>query len=207
MKFWFSIFSVWLWRCLAVQIVVNLTFPRRNSPKRQLVRKQRNKVTLRVLIFLSAEVVRISATIRYSLVSDELFYVGVHVRRGIDILMNERNLRHGHVAATADYYRRAMQMAKGDRENVVFVICSDNPSWVANHLPAQEKGTLFSCPGKHREVDMAIMTLCDALVLSTGTFSWWSGFLNLKAKEVRFYPIFCWRNSCYVANFTVFEQD
>ncbi|KAE9416560.1 hypothetical protein Angca_007507, partial [Angiostrongylus cantonensis] len=119
--------------------------------------------------------------------SDELFYVGVHVRRGIDIVMNERNRRHGHVAATADYYRRAMQMAKGDHENVVFVICSDNPSWVVNHLPAQEKGTLFSCPGKHREVDMAIMTLCDALVLSTGTFSWWSGFLNLKAKEIIYY--------------------
>uniref|UniRef100_A0A0K0DDQ9 Glycosyltransferase n=1 Tax=Angiostrongylus cantonensis TaxID=6313 RepID=A0A0K0DDQ9_ANGCA len=56
----------------------------------------------------------------YSKVSDELFYVGVHVRRGIDIVMNERNRRHGHVAATADYYRRAMQMAKGDHENVCF---------------------------------------------------------------------------------------
>lgn len=119
--------------------------------------------------------------------SDELFYVGVHVRRGIDIVMNERNRRHGHVAATVDYYQRAMQMAKGDRENVVFVVCSDNPLWVKNNLPIEEKGTLFTCPGKQREVDMAILTLCDALVLSTGTFSWWSGFLNLKATKIIYY--------------------
>ncbi|KJH41340.1 hypothetical protein DICVIV_12681 [Dictyocaulus viviparus] len=53
-----------------------------------------------------------------SALTDDLYYIGVHVRRGMDIVMNERNLRHGHKAANADYYRRAMQLAKGERENV-----------------------------------------------------------------------------------------
>ncbi|EYC15902.1 hypothetical protein Y032_0035g3036 [Ancylostoma ceylanicum] len=119
--------------------------------------------------------------------SDDLFYVGVHVRRGIDIEMNERNRKHGHVAAPADYYKRAMALAKGDRENVVFVVCSDNIAWAKKNLPSYEKGTVFHCPGKYREVDMAILAQCDALVLSTGTFSWWTGFLNQKASKIVYY--------------------
>ncbi|VDM69468.1 unnamed protein product, partial [Strongylus vulgaris] len=121
------------------------------------------------------------------LVSDDLYYIGVHVRRGMDIEMNERNRRHGHIAAPVDYYKRAMDLAKGERENVVFVICSDNISWAKKNLPNSEKGTFFYCPGQHREVDMAILTNCDALILSTGTFSWWSGFLNQKASKIIYY--------------------
>ena len=26
--------------------------------------------------------------------------------------------------------------------------------------------------------DICLLTLCDGLILSTGTYSWWSGFLN-----------------------------
>ncbi|WKX92310.1 hypothetical protein Q1695_010384 [Nippostrongylus brasiliensis] len=118
---------------------------------------------------------------------DDIFYIGVHVRRGMDIEMNERNLRHGHRAAPADYYKRAMELAKGDKEKVIFVVCSDNPSWAKKHLPAYDKGMIFHCPGTHREVDMAILIQCNALVLSTGTFSWWTGFLNENASQIIYY--------------------
>ncbi|VDL71590.1 unnamed protein product [Nippostrongylus brasiliensis] len=127
----------------------------------------------------------------YSKVLDDIFYIGVHVRRGMDIEMNERNLRHGHRAAPADYYKRAMELAKGDKEKVasavIFVVCSDNPSWAKKHLPAYDKGMIFHCPGTHREVDMAILIQCNALVLSTGTFSWWTGFLNENASQIIYY--------------------
>lgn len=118
---------------------------------------------------------------------DDLFYIGVHVRRGMDIEMNGRNIEHGHQAAPADYYKKAMEFAKGDREKVIFVVCSDNPSWAKKNLPSYDKGMIFFCPGVHREVDMAILAQCDALVLSTGTFSWWSGFLNQKSSQIIYY--------------------
>ncbi|KAK6020610.1 hypothetical protein OSTOST_13733, partial [Ostertagia ostertagi] len=76
-----------------------------------------------------------------------------------------------------------MEMASKGKENVIFVVCSDNPTWAKKHLPAYDKGMIFACPGVHREVDMAILLHCDALVLSTGTFSWWSGFLNTKSEK------------------------
>ncbi|KHJ91799.1 hypothetical protein OESDEN_08327 [Oesophagostomum dentatum] len=113
--------------------------------------------------------------------STDLYYIGVHVRRGMDIEMNDRNIRHGHVAAPADYYKCAMELAKRDREN------ANNISWAKKNLPTYEKGTVFYCPGQHREVDMAILTNCDSLILSTGTFSWWTGFLNTKASQIFYY--------------------
>ncbi|PIO76670.1 hypothetical protein TELCIR_01266 [Teladorsagia circumcincta] len=118
---------------------------------------------------------------------DDLYYIGVHVRRGMDIAMNSRNLRHGHRAAPPDYYKRAMEMASEGKENVIFVVCSDNPKWAKKNLPAYNKGMIFACPGVHREVDMAILLHCDALVLSTGTFSWWTGFLNTKSEKTIYY--------------------
>ncbi|KAK6039270.1 glycosyltransferase, family 11 [Cooperia oncophora] len=121
--------------------------------------------------------------------TDDMYYIGVHVRRGMDIAMNSRNLRHGHVAAPPDYYKRAMEIASEGKDNVVFVVCSDNPIWAKKHLPKYEKGMIFACPGLHREIDMAILSHCDALVLSTGTFSWWSGFLNAKSEKVKNYFI------------------
>lgn len=66
---------------------------------------------------------------------------------------------------------------------------------VSTHLMSAQKrkeisdsGMIFFCPGVHREVDMAILAQCDALVLSTGTFSWWSGFLNQKSSQVSLFP-------------------
>uniref|UniRef100_A0A183FGY2 L-Fucosyltransferase n=1 Tax=Heligmosomoides polygyrus TaxID=6339 RepID=A0A183FGY2_HELPZ len=116
---------------------------------------------------------------------DDLFYIGVHVRRGMDIEMNGRNIEHGHQAAPADYYKKAMEFAKGDREKVI--------TFDTHLMSAQKRkeisdsGMIFFCPGVHREVDMAILAQCDALVLSTGTFSWWSGFLNQKSSQVNHY--------------------
>ncbi|VDO22308.1 unnamed protein product [Haemonchus placei] len=118
---------------------------------------------------------------------DDLYYIGVHVRRGMDISMNTRNLRHGHQAATPDYYRKAMEMASKGKENAIFVICSDNPVWSKRNLPKYDKGMIFACPGVHREVDMAILLHCDALILSPGTFSWWAGFLNTKSEKTIYY--------------------
>ncbi|VDK78849.1 unnamed protein product [Cylicostephanus goldi] len=54
--------------------------------------------------------------------SEDLYYIGIHIRRGMDIDMNEKNRRHGHIAAPADYYKRAMDVAKSGKENASFNI-------------------------------------------------------------------------------------
>lgn len=32
---------------------------------------------------------------------------------------------------------------------------------------------------KYREIDMAVLSLCNATVLSTGTYSWWASYLSI----------------------------
>lgn len=37
---------------------------------------------------------------------------------------------------------------------------------------------IYFADSGYREVDIALMTICNHTIISTGTFSWWSGYLN-----------------------------
>lgn len=120
-------------------------------------------------------------------IEDSLILVGIHVRRGIDITMNQRNVHHGHVAAPLDYFQKAMEAVEKDNTNIVYIICTDNLYWAQRYIKSHRKNIrLKYCPGP-REVDMAILSICDHLILSTGTFSWWSAFLNIYPQKQVFY--------------------
>ncbi|CAI5438740.1 unnamed protein product [Caenorhabditis angaria] len=104
--------------------------------------------------------------------------VGVHIRHGIDITMNSRNRKHGHIEAPIEYYIRSMEQIANVYEDVAFIICSDDMSWVRRRLKLKDsKIPLYYCPGP-REVDMAILAQCDSIIISTGTFGWWAAYLN-----------------------------
>lgn len=36
-------------------------------------------------------------------------FVGVHVRKGVDVTMNAKNLVHGHTSATKEYFLLTME--------------------------------------------------------------------------------------------------
>ncbi|PAV61351.1 hypothetical protein WR25_18202 isoform A [Diploscapter pachys] len=107
----------------------------------------------------------------------DIHYVGIHVRRGMDILVNQNNVRHGHLAAPFDYYLQAMRDLSQVKvnENLVYIVCSDDMNW--SRKAFKNKENIHFCPGP-REVDMAILSRCDSLIGSTGTFTWWSAYLN-----------------------------
>uniref|UniRef100_A0A8R1I675 L-Fucosyltransferase n=1 Tax=Caenorhabditis japonica TaxID=281687 RepID=A0A8R1I675_CAEJA len=44
--------------------------------------------------------------------------VGVHIRHGMDISMNSRNRKHGHVDTPIEYYRRAIEQIQNVYESV-----------------------------------------------------------------------------------------
>lgn len=73
-------------------------------------------------------------------VDSNVFIVGVHVRRGIDIRMNERNKRHGHVAAPLEYFKQAMKAAIEDQEEYLYVICSDDIAWAKKTFKEKDYG-------------------------------------------------------------------
>lgn len=112
--------------------------------------------------------------------------VGVHIRHGMDISMNSRNRKHGHVDTPIGYYKRAMEQISNVYDSVAFIICSDDVAWARRNLKLGKETAHFYCPGP-REVDMAILTSCDSLIMSTGTFGWWSGYLNVNASPDVYY--------------------
>lgn len=112
--------------------------------------------------------------------------VGVHVRHGMDISMNSRNRKHGHVDTPIEYYRRAIEQISNVYESVAFVICSDDVAWARRHLKLGKETAHYFCPGP-REVDMAILASCDSIIMSTGTFGWWSSYLNVNANPDVYY--------------------
>uniref|UniRef100_A0A0N5AN99 L-Fucosyltransferase n=1 Tax=Syphacia muris TaxID=451379 RepID=A0A0N5AN99_9BILA len=115
-------------------------------------------------------------------------YVGLHVRMGVDVTLNIKNVAHGHTTATKEYFMHAMDYFRNKYGNVLFIIASDNPNWVRREIKPQahvlfvevmnaSSGEIYVLKTHQREIDLATLTLCNATILSTGTFSWWAGYL------------------------------
>ncbi|XP_055333944.1 galactoside alpha-(1,2)-fucosyltransferase 2-like [Paramacrobiotus metropolitanus] len=107
--------------------------------------------------------------------------VGIHVRRG-DIL-EERYRAEGHEPATEAYLLRAtlhMEMAYAP---ALFIIVTNDVIYCRKVF----KGDSFLFVEHQTEdVDMAMLTLMDYIVLSVGSFGWWAAYLS-DAREVYYY--------------------
>ena len=104
--------------------------------------------------------------------------VGVHVRRG-DYLTSAE-----HIGKTPplSYYASALARVNATAESVL--VCTDDPDWVEQQplFRGAHVSRGFS-PGQ----DMALLSECDDLVLSTGTFGWWAGYFKQNRGTVHFY--------------------
>ena len=123
--------------------------------------------------------------------------------------MNQKSLFHGHVSAPADYYEKAIQHIREQFVNrpLVFFVVADDLHWARKYLApfasragkrrrsrredeSKRKsaflGEIQFTESGYREVDMCIIATCDATIISTGTFSWWSAFLADASTTVYF---------------------
>ncbi|VDM12894.1 unnamed protein product [Wuchereria bancrofti] len=105
-------------------------------------------------------------------------YVGIHIRRGMDITMNSRNIKYGHTTITKDYIINAMNYFRSRFENLIFIISSDNEYWVKTNINHTHKGEIYIVSSGYREIDMATLVRCNHTIMSTGTFSWWTAYLT-----------------------------
>ncbi|OQV25576.1 hypothetical protein BV898_00514 [Hypsibius exemplaris] len=108
--------------------------------------------------------------------------VGVHVRRG-DITTG-KNLEFGHKPASDEYLLRTVLHMQTQHEPVVFVVISNDIAYCRNLF--SDENFIFMDLHELAEVDMAILTVMDYLVLSVGTFGWWGAYLS-DAREVYYY--------------------
>ena len=105
--------------------------------------------------------------------------IGVHVRRG-DIL-NARFASLGYNTPNATYYKHAMTyfQQKFMNQSLLFIAVSNDVPWVEKNLTAKfpEFHINTVLAGHTAELGMAILSRCNHVIMSVGTFSWWSAWL------------------------------
>ncbi|BFZ21179.1 hypothetical protein BsWGS_24218 [Bradybaena similaris] len=104
----------------------------------------------------------------------EVILVGVHIRRSD--LLSSNNVALGYTVPTTSYFLKAFQWMrrKFSGEKVVFLVASDDFSWCENHL---NRSDVVLMPQASHTVHLALLTSCDHVIFSTGTFGWWAAWL------------------------------
>ena len=99
--------------------------------------------------------------------------IGIHVRRG-DFLLSQV-LKKGCVVADRHYINKSMHFYRERFKHVHFVVCSDDMRWSQENI----KGPDVTFSIFHKPIiDMAIMSLCDHMIITVGSFGWWGGWLS-----------------------------
>ena len=111
-----------------------------------------------------------------SMISGKVTKVGIHVRLTD---MNNWGRSHGLPLPPTTYFANAMDYFIKKYHNVYFIVCSDDTRWVSRNIQPQNisKQVVFSSFRK-AELDLAMLTLCDHVIISRGSYGWWAGYLN-----------------------------
>ena len=102
--------------------------------------------------------------------------IGIHIRRGDMSIKNDQ----GYVVPDKTYYEKAIKYLEEKLQTrTVFIVCTEEKDidWAKNNLPV--KTHIFEFIENHSAIfDMELLSLCDHLIISVGTFGWWSAYLN-----------------------------
>ena len=63
-----------------------------------------------------------------------------------------------------------------NRWQLMFIVCSDDMAWAKEHFTFSSRPIVYS-ENKTDAVDLAILTKCDHMIMTTGTFGWWAAWL------------------------------
>ena len=119
--------------------------------------------------------------------------VGVHVRRG-DYVRREAvgNFR---LPPVSFYHKAADHFRRKYGPDVVFIVVTQDPVWVTLNL--RNEDFILADPASPT-VHLSLLTQCDHVIVSLGTFGWWGGYLG--GGEVVFY------NDCVYPNMTAMKD-
>ena len=95
--------------------------------------------------------------------------VGIHVRRG-----DRTNHAHNGPPPAAYFHQAVHWAQRRYTDVVVVVVCQPNSkTWCRSELSG-----IPMLPNGSPAVDLAVLASCDHVIISTGTFSWWGGWLS-----------------------------
>ena len=104
--------------------------------------------------------------------------IGVHVRRGDIADASAGFNKVGYTTPTAKYYTKAMTYFKDifAGKSLIFVVCTNDANWTREHL-SSISGLHIAITQNDQGLDLAILSQCDHVIMSVGTFSWWAAWL------------------------------
>jgi galactoside 2-L-fucosyltransferase 1/2 len=104
----------------------------------------------------------------------ERVLVGIHVRR-----YESPHLK----TPSRAYFENAMEYFEKRYTNVGFVVISDDPDWCNGLAYFKKENVHVSLERQHYALDMAILSACDHIILSVGTFGFWAAYLGADSRE------------------------
>ena len=106
------------------------------------------------------------------------FNVGVHIRGGDFLHPSHKN--YGLTVATESYYRNAVEHICRSHENVRLFVTSDNITNAEEYISKVNASVSVYYSNNTQDVDLAMLSMSDAVIMSTGTFGWWAAWLANK---------------------------
>jgi galactoside 2-L-fucosyltransferase 1/2 len=102
--------------------------------------------------------------------------VGVHVRRG-DFLSFRHSAIGGSSASSIEYIYSGMNYFTQKYSSPLFIVVSDDKLWCKETLGLRNDVIITPSNFSAAE-DLAVLTLCDHNLITTGTYSWWAGYFS-----------------------------
>ncbi|XP_033755231.1 galactoside 2-alpha-L-fucosyltransferase 2-like [Pecten maximus] len=101
--------------------------------------------------------------------------VGIHIRRG-DYVSEHRPM------ADKPYIESAKQYFLSRYSKVLFIVATNPVTeariWCTENIINGTGKSVFSGKNNDRYVDMALLSMTNHVIISTGTYGWWAGFLS-----------------------------
>ncbi|KAL8616139.1 hypothetical protein ACOMHN_066626 [Nucella lapillus] len=100
--------------------------------------------------------------------------IGVHIRHGD--MTSQRNQKLGYPVASPAYINKSVSYFRQLYPGCAFVVSSDSVAWCRDHFPKGANVTFLT--GNPPALDMQILSSLDHVIITFGTFSWWTGYLS-----------------------------
>ena len=104
--------------------------------------------------------------------------IGIHIRQGDKATGKNRLVKNGWILPPISYFNKAMDYFRSKYHTVVFIFCTDDVKWVEKTFVNNTTSDVVISRDNPGHVDLAILSSCDHVIISRGTYSWWAGWLT-----------------------------
>lgn len=107
--------------------------------------------------------------------------VGIHARRRDSL--SPHFINYGYTSPNESYFLKAMKYFTDRYSRVQFIVASDDYGWCKKHITSDSNSSdtvnvtysYHHRPGQ----DLALLSMCNHVIMSTGTFGWWAAWLAM----------------------------